>query len=89
MAENSSHGRILFAISIFAIVGIVAAIQGRSLLSGIFALYFVAYFIIRLRYFLSRPFPKIPDSILRLGYILPIIAFILALLYLALGNHLK
>lgn len=88
MIEDKANRKVLFVIFIFAITGIMTAIQGRSFLSGIFALYFVGYFIIRLRYFLGRPFPKIPDSILRLGYILPPVAFVIVMLYLVLGNRL-
>lgn len=73
---------VLSILFIFALVGVITAIQGKNVLSGIFALYFLGYFLVRLQYLLKRPVLRLPAQVIRSGYILASVGFLLFLIHL-------
>jgi hypothetical protein len=70
---------VLFA---FALTGIIFAIRGEYLLSGIFALFFLGYFVIRASDKLKRPLVRIPRNVRHAGFVLIIAGYSFYLLYL-------
>ncbi len=70
---------VLFA---FALTGIIFAIRGEYLLSGIFGLFFLGYFVIRASDRLEKPIVRIPENVRRAGFVLIIAGYSFYLLYL-------
>ena len=70
---------VLFA---FALIGIISAIRGEYLLSGIFALCFLGYFVIRVSDKLEKPLLRISDNVQGAGLVLVLAGYSFYLLYL-------
>lgn len=86
MRQNNKILRPLSILFIFALVGIILAIRGHYLLSGIFGLYFVGYFIIRMHSLFDRPDWRLPDKAVQIAYFLAPIGFLLYLIHLVAGG---
>ena len=66
----------------FTLTGIISAIRGNYILSGVFALYFIGYFVIRGRDRLRIPKWRIPESVWRAGFVLIFAGYSFYLIYL-------
>ena len=88
MSRNPANSIAIIVLVAFAITGLAAAARGDYLLSGVFALFFVVYSIIRLPQLMGRSLANVPAHILKLGYIVAFAAVALYFMY-ALMRHLN
>jgi hypothetical protein len=65
----------------FAFVGIVSALYGRYILSGIFALFFIAYSVIRLPVLAGRPLLEVPQNVRRFAFVIGLVGILLYIAY--------
>ena len=82
MNRGRTHWIFPVVLGAFALTGIISAIRGEYLLSGIFALCFIGYFVIRASDKLEKPFARIPENVRRAGLVLILAGYSFYLLYL-------
>jgi hypothetical protein len=81
MEEGNLNGMRIVLLLLLAIVGVHAAIRGEYLLSGIFALIFTAYLIIRMPGFQQWSMTKLSEKTRRIGYFAVLTVLVLYILY--------
>jgi hypothetical protein len=61
--EDGGRGLLFLILSIFAFISIIAAVRGDYLLSGVSALYFTGYFLVRIAGFFEDALMQIPEKV--------------------------